>query len=149
MKKNKKILFLTFIFLSLFIFNGCTKEKPIIDNEDKALEVGEYKIEKKENEILVTTFDGTATNSTKYLFKDNSLISITITQKYTNKELAKTSYNTLIKEPEITKQYIDIKLNNDIISFKAKDDMLVAYVGMTFDSIYELLNNTYKDKLQK
>lgn len=146
----KKILIIILTSLALFTFTGCGKEKKVEEPEpEKVLEVGKCRVKNNKNEVLVMTNDGTAINTTKYVFNNDTVESIIITQKYSNKDLAKTSYEALMKETQMTEQYASIELNEDTIVLKTKNEVVTMYAGKSKETIYNLMLETYKTYLEK
>ncbi len=151
----KKVLMIVLLGeLMCFTLTGCgDKEntKPNNDNNNQqeekqnnnSLGIGKYKVEKSGNSIFVITNDGSAISTIEYKFTSETLISATLTQKYSSSDLAKTMYNTMKDEPTMTNQYIDMKLSGDTITMNLKSEMLSVYSSMDQNAIYDLMYQTY------
>lgn len=154
MKKGLLIGLLTVVIC--FALTGCENKENVEPNNDKnnqqqeeqknnnnSLGVGKYKVEKKDNLILVITNDGSAISTTEYKFTNGTLTNAMLTQKYSSSALAKTMYDTMKNEPVITNQYVDMKLNGDTIIMSLKSEMLSIYNGMDQNAVYDLMYQTY------
>lgn len=147
----KKIILVTLIGIMCLGLIGCGKsennepgnQEEQKDTNNSELGIGKYKVEKKENSILVITNDGSAVTRTEYKFVSGVVDSAVVTQKYSSASLAKTIFETMKNESAITNQYVDMKLDSDTVSMKIKSEILSVYDGMDLNTVYDLMYETY------
>lgn len=143
----KKIITLSLILLMCFMLGGCKSKDENTNNNDRTnepgIQIGEYQVTKKGKSVFVITSEGAAISTTEYKFDDDKIAEATITQTYTTNDLAKTMYDQMKKEPQIAKQYADIKAEENNIILTLKKESLTAYINYNQNQLYDLMKEMY------
>ncbi|MBQ6860777.1 MAG: hypothetical protein IJO08_03935 [Clostridia bacterium] len=102
-----------------------------------------YAIEKiNDNEINLIASDLNTEIITKYIFENDAVVEIYVTQEVFSGDFVEDMYKAMQEDDEIGLVYEEIDLNGNIITMKLKQDYVNIYSGVTYEELYEDLNKS-------
>lgn len=92
---------------------------------------------------LVTANEYTLT-TTQYFFENDIVSSVIITEEIVSGDFAEEVYEGIKADEQLSQIYNDIKVEGNVVTMTLKEDYVNIYAGLTYEELYEELNNSLK-----
>ncbi len=161
MNKATKIVFIIMVIIILgYILFGVVRKNINEDNPNENLSgeminSGDSGDEEKisytleltsgENDITITAKTSGETTTTKYIFDNDLLSRIEVTEEVTSGEIAENMLESIKQDENVSEVYENIELKDNVITMNAKQEYVDRFSGFTKEQIYDMQEKAFNE----
>lgn len=112
----------------------------IIDSGEGSIEDSiYYEVTSGENEIILRAITSGDIGTTRYIFEDEKLVEILVTEEVLSGDFAQDIYNSMKNDETFVQIYSTINLEGNVITMELKEEYVNALSGRSKVELYEEL----------